>query len=574
MDRFHFSTAECFDNCPYRFKLRYVEDLDVIPTDDPQNPLRLGTAIHTGAEKDLQTAVQNYLMSYPVIDDRHINEVIKMEHWIPKLKELLPEGLHEVNFKNAVYEGTADLLVPVQVERPEKKADICDECQMIDCDWAYTGTCLEGKFQRPSEDTFDLYDFKYSNNIDHYMESRQLHVYKHYLQKTKGIFIRKMFFVFIPKVMVKQKKDETIEQFRSRLKSELEQKEIKIKEVVFDQTKVDDFHETCMNIGLTQDFKKNRSYLCDWCEYQNYCEKGNDFMLLPSAERRQVGKTTKRKLWIYGGAFSGKTTFVDQAPNPLNLNTDGNIQFVTMQYVPIKDTFEGRQKVLAWKVFKDTVDELERTAGQNGFNTLIADLLEDLYESCRLFMYDKLGITHESDDSFRAWDKVRTEFLSTIRKLMNLDYENIILISHEDLSKDITKKTGDKITAIKPNINDKVANKIAGMVDIVARVVVDGDERTLEFKSDEVVFGGGRLKNISKTSIPLNWDELCKVYDEANKGAVKPTESSVVEEMVQVVRRTTVEQETAEEAPFEATDERPKTPATDNVRSRRTRKER
>ena len=573
MDRFHFSTAECFDNCPYRFKLRYVEDLDVIPTDDPQNPLRLGTAIHTGAEKDLQTAVQNYLMSYPVIDDRHINEVIKMEHWIPKLKELLPEGLHEVNFKNAVYEGTADLLVPVQVERPEKKADICDECQMIDCDWAYTGTCLEGKFQRPSEDTFDLYDFKYSNNIDHYMESRQLHVYKHYLQKTKGIFIRKMFFVFIPKVMVKQKKDETIEQFRSRLKSELEQKEIKIKEVVFDQTKVDDFHETCMNIGLTQDFKKNRSYLCDWCEYQNYCEKGNDFMLLPSAERRQVGKTTKRKLWIYGGAFSGKTTFVDQAPNPLNLNTDGNIQFVTMQYVPIKDTFEGRQKVLAWKVFKDTVDELERTAGQNGFNTLIADLLEDLYESCRLFMYDKLGITHESDDSFRAWDKVRTEFLSTIRKLMNLDYENIILISHEDLSKDITKKTGDKITAIKPNINDKVANKIAGMVDIVARVVVDGDERTLEFKSDEVVFGGGRLKNISKTSIPLNWDELCKVYDEANKGAVKPTETSVVEEMVQVVR-TTVEQETSEEAPFEATDERPKTPATDNVRSRRTRKER
>ena len=85
-------------------------------------------------------------------------------------------------------------------------------------------------------------------------------------------------------------------------------------------------------------------------------------------------------------------------------------------------------------------------------------------------MYDRLGITHESDDSFRAWDKVRTEFLSTIRRLMNLDYENIVLISHEDTSKDITKKSGDKITAIKPNIADKVANKIAGMVDIVARL--------------------------------------------------------------------------------------------------------
>jgi phage nucleotide-binding protein len=545
MDRFHFSTAECFDNCPHRFKLRYLENLDVIPTDDPQNPLRLGTAIHTGAEKDLQTAVHDYLMSYPVIDDRHINEVIKMEHWIPKLKELLPEGLHEVNFKNAVYEGTADLLVPV-----------CETQDPI---------LPERKIQ-----WYDLYDFKYSNNIDHYMESRQLHVYKHYLEKVKGIFIRKMFFVFIPKVMVKQKKTETIEQFRIRLKSELEQKEIQIKEVVFDQTKVDDFHETCMNIGLTQDFKKNRSYLCDWCEYQNYCEKGNDYMLLPSAERRQVGQTTKRKLWIYGGAFSGKTTFVDQAPAPLNLNTDGNIQFVTMQFIPIKDTFEGRQKILAWKVFKDTIDELERTAGQNGFKTLVVDLLEDTYESCRLFMYDKLGITHESDDSFRAWDKVRTEFLSTIRKLMNLDYENIILISHEDTSKDITKKTGDKITAIKPNINDKVANKVAGMVDIVARVVVDGDERTLEFKSDEVVFGGGRLKNISTTSIPLVWEDLCKVYDEANQGAVK-TPVSPVKEETKTDDVAPVKEEQVTEAVQEATEEVPvKTPA----RSRRTRKER
>ncbi len=60
------------------------------------------------------------------------------------------------------------------------------------------------------------------------------------------------------------------------------------------------------------------------------------------------------------------------------------------------------------------------------------------------------------------------------------------------------------------------------MVDIVARVVVDGDERTLNFKSDEVIFGGGRLKGITKTSIPLSWDELMKVYDEANAGKKEP----------------------------------------------------
>lgn len=488
MDRFHFSTAQCFDQCPARFDFRYRQGIETLPPDNADNPLLLGTAIHRGMEVGMEQAIEEYKNSYPVINDLHINEIIKLEYWIPRMKELLPEGLHEVNFKNEVYEGTADLLVP----------------------------CTKHDLELP-HGQFDLYDFKYSNNVDHYMESEQLHVYKYYLERIKGIKIRRMFFVFVPKVQIKQKKTEELQEFRFRILQELKKREIEIKEVIYDPEKVIKFQDTCMKIGLTSEYKKEVNYLCNWCEYKDYCQKGIDYMNLPKAERRQVGQTTKRKLWIYGGAFSGKTTFMDEAPSPLNLNTDGNIQFVTMQFVPIKDTMEGRQKVLAWKVFKDTIDELERTAGQNGFKTIVVDLLEDTYESCRLYMYDKLGITHESDDSFRAWDKVRTEFLSTIRRLVNLDYENIVLISHEDTSKDITKKSGDKITSIKPNISEKIANKIAGMVDIVARVVVEDDEsRTLNFKSNEVIFGGGRLKNIKTTSCPLDWEELLKVYNEAN----------------------------------------------------------
>jgi phage nucleotide-binding protein len=319
-------------------------------------------------------------------------------------------------------------------------------------------------------------------------------------------------------------------------------------------------------------------------------------MLLPSSERRQVGQTTKRKLWIYGGAFSGKTTFMDKAPNPLNLNTDGNVQFVTMPYLPIKDTYEGRQKVLAWQVFKNTIDELEKK--NNDFDTIIVDLLEDTYESCRLYMYDQLGIKHESDDSFRAWDKVRTEFLSTIRRLMNLDYENIVLISHEDMSKDITKKGGDKITAIRPNLQEKIANKIAGMVDIVARVVVeDDDSRTLNFKSNEVIFGGGRLKGISKTSIPLDWDALIEVYEEANAGTFDdkkvnhPTNEEKGQEVEQKTSRRTAKhvepvqeenvedveeavEEPVQEAPSQEVEQKEEVPEEKPARTRRTRKER
>lgn len=550
MHRMHFSTAECFENCPARFDFRYNQKIEVLESDDPANPLKVGTALHKGIEEDTQTAIHEYFMSYPVITDNHINEAIKLEYWIPKVKELLPEGLHEVNMRSDWYEGTMDLLVP---------------CTKHD---------LELKHGQ-----FDLYDFKYSNNQKHYMESRQLHVYKYFCEKILGKRIRKMFFVFVPKVNVKQKKTETLEDFRRRLKAELQNAgEVQPKEVIYDPQKVIEFFETCVKIQYVKEYKKEFSYLCNWCEYNNFCQKGIEYMILPSTERRQVGQTTKRKLWIYGGAFSGKTTFMDKAPNPLNLNTDGNIQFVTMPYLPIKDTYEGRQKVLAWQVFKNTIDELEKK--NNEFKTIIVDLLEDTYESCRLYVYDQMGITHESDD-MRSWDKVTVEFLSTIRKLMNLDYENIVLISHEDTTKDIMKRGGDKLTAIKPNIREKVANKVAGMVDIVARVVVDGDDRTLEFKSDAVVFGGGRLKGINKTSIPLDWDALIKVYEEANamsfgdkkadlsessRRTVKHVEP-VQEEVVESVESVTPE--VSEEVP-----EVPEVPEDKPARTRRTRKER
>lgn len=208
------------------------------------------------------------------------------------------------------------------------------------------------------------------------------------------------------------------------------------------------------------------------------------------------------------------------------LNTDGNIKFVDAPYIHIRDevTQEGRitKRTLAWEIFKDTITELEKK--DNTFKTIVVDLLEDLYEHCRIYMFNKLGISHESDDPFRAWDKTRGEFLNTLKRLMNLDYENIILISHEDATRDLTKKSGDKVSSVKPNLPDKIAVKVAGMVDVVARIVADGEEHTFNFKSNEVIFGGGRLK-VTKKDIPLEVDALFKVYDEANK-SVKTREKS------------------------------------------------
>ena len=255
-------------------------------------------------------------------------------------------------------------------------------------------------------------------------------------------------------------------------------------------------------------------------------------MNLPKNERVATNAKTKRKIWIYGAPFSGKTYLANQFPDILLLSTDGNYTQLpggTPPHIDIKDivTTEGRitKRQFAWDVFKDVLTELEKK--QNDFKTIVLDLIEDTYEQCRLYMYDQLGITHESDDSFRAWDKVRTEYLSTIKRLMNLDYENIILISHEDTTKDIMKKSGDKITAIKPNLQDKAALKIAGMVDLVARIIAEDGKRIISFKNSEVIFGGGRL-NVKENEIDCNYEELMRVYEEAN-GNRTPVRTSTVE---------------------------------------------
>lgn len=486
------SRVECFNSCPFKFELRYIAEMKTIPSDDASNPLIIGSAMHKGIETTVEEAIKEYYDSFNVITDLQINEAIKLSNLIPKVKKIVPKNLvYEFEINHEDFHGFIDGLEELE------------------------------------DGTFNIYDFKYSNNLEHYLESPQLHLYAHYFERMTGKKVNGLYYVMIPKTFIKQKKSEDLYQFRKRLENTLDGLEPKIVKVEYDEKKVEQFNCDIQTIEETTKFEKNESRLCDWCEYKEYCLKGEEYMILPSTERREIGKATKRKIWIYGDAFTGKTTMLDDAPNPLNLNSDGNIQFVTMPYIAIKDivTVEGRvtRRKFAWEVLKETIEELEKN--KNEFKTIIVDLLEDTREMCRLYKYDQMGIEHESDSGYgKGWDIIKTEYLSTLRRLFNLDYENIVVVSHE-IQNEIKKKNGQTITKIAPNIQESIANKVAGMVDIVARAVVEDDgTRTLNFKSNEFVFGGGRLKGLTETKIPLSWEALMDVYEIASKGTPKKEE--------------------------------------------------
>lgn len=242
--QFSHSRIECFKNCQYQYKLRYLDKIKTIPDAEFDNALILGTSLHEGIEKGVKHGIETYYSSFPIINDKHVNEAIKLEYWIKKAREILPieNGIFELPISNSDFIGFIDLLAPTE-----------------------------------NKNEFDLYDFKYSNNQSRYMESGQLHEYKYFFEKCNpDKKIRNLFFVFIPKIGIRQKKTENLYQFRKRLENELEQKQIDIVEVKYNPEKVIDFVSAFKSVFECTVYSKNITKLCSFCEYQDFCLNHDD----------------------------------------------------------------------------------------------------------------------------------------------------------------------------------------------------------------------------------------------------------------------------------------------------------
>ena len=531
------SRIETFYQCKYKYKLRYIDKLKTLPEFDPSSPLILGTTLHKIIQEGEEEAYKYYSDQYPLLKSKHYEEWEKVKCSAKKLKADFFSD--DVKF--------------------EEKLETDDFIGFID-----------------ALDNGNIYDFKYSVKPDRYKDSIQLHLYKFFYQITTGKKIDDMYYIVFPKTMIRKRQTERPYEFKNRLKMTLDDMDLKFIKVDYDERRAIDYIEQAKeDIKGCKRFEKNKTKLCDWCEYQKYCFEGVDYMLLPENKKRNITEPTRRKMWFYGEPFSGKTYFANQFPNALILSTDGNYQQVDSPAIDLKDTTVkvGRltKNVWAWQTLKDIIVTLE--ANENTFDTIIIDLIEDCYESCRLYMYDKLGITHESDDSLRAWDKVRTEFLSTIRRFFNLDYSNLIIISHEVEKKDIMKNNRDAVTAYRPNLSEKPALKLSGMVDVVARMAIDKGQYVIQFKPDERFFGGGRL-NVNGLVIPSKMEDFEEIYKvaepkteeakEMTKEKAKETEKKEAKEETEA--KEVENEDTAEETEVTEETEKPK-----RKRGRRTR---
>lgn len=201
-----------------------------------------------GIEEGLDIAIMYYKQQFPRITDKHIEEIMKLEYWIPivreQLKNLGTKFTYEYEIKNSEYVGYVDLMIHNQ------------------------------------DGTVDVVDFKYSNNIEHYINSKQIHLYKYYLEKL-GFKVRNLGYLFIPKTSIRMKKDEDTYKFRKRLEETLKSQKLQLKKVEYDKKKVKDFFEEIKTLEQDSTYEKNETKLCDWCDYKEYCQSDEkiDYMI-------------------------------------------------------------------------------------------------------------------------------------------------------------------------------------------------------------------------------------------------------------------------------------------------------
>lgn len=255
--------------------------------------------------------------------------------------------------------------------------------------------------------------------------------------------------------------------------------------------------------------------------------------MLPENKKVLRDSTQALKLWVYGKPNIGKTTFANQFPDTLMLNTDGNYKFVDSPVVAI-----GGEN--AWEDFVTIIKELLQD--KHTYKTIVIDLVEDLYQYCRDYYLKQLKIVHEADLGYgKGYDIIRNNFLIALRILCNSKY-NIVLCSHEQ-EVSIKDRVGRETTVFKPNLNDKVSTKVSGMVELTGRLYSEtetdesGNEvekRTLFFGSSSDMFTGNKIKSLKVDRILMSetkgYTNLVNAIKEpSKKEEIKKEESIVVE---------------------------------------------
>lgn len=198
------------------------------------------------------------------------------------------------------------------------------------------------------------------------------------------------------------------------------------------------------------------------------------------------------RIWIYGAPFSGKTTFASQYPGAKIISTDGNAEYLFPK--------ENIMRVKSYADLDKAISEIRK----NPPETLVVDTTEYLMDYIRLYFLSKNKIDDESDLPYKGYKMLRSFQWEIILTISNL-CDNVIFVSHEAVFTE-KNKFGREITYYTPDFDEKLKDKMMGLMTVVMRAVKVSNEKNdssyvLHIGHTDEEFGGTR-KAIKNTEIP------------------------------------------------------------------------
>lgn len=220
------------------------------------------------------------------------------------------------------------------------------------------------------------------------------------------------------------------------------------------------------------------------------------------------------KMLLYGEPGVGKSVFASKAPKPFFITTDGNYEWLE----DFGADPRAHAQVSSWSEAKAAFAQ-----PYDGYETIVVDLLEDMFKWCEYEYCTRTKIEHISDVGYgKGYDITRNEFFLEISKLLGKD-KNVILITHgiTFVTKD---RRGVEHTKYAPSsrIPDKVLDMIEGRLRYCLRCYLKAEEqsdgtilkkRYLSVVPKENEFGIARGLDEDKVphDIELEFSEFAKV---------------------------------------------------------------
>lgn len=257
------------------------------------------------------------------------------------------------------------------------------------------------------------------------------------------------------------------------------------------------------------------------------------------------------KMLLYGEPGTGKSVWASKAPKPFFITTDGNYEWLE----DFGADPNAHKQVSSWdeakKVFDDDFD---------GYETIVVDLLEDLFKWCEAEFCKRSKIEHVSDIGYgKGYDISRNEFFVELCKLLAKD-KHIIFLCH-GITFTVKDRRGVEHTKYAPSnrIPDKVMDMIEGRMRYCLRCYMKAEEqgdgtvlkkRYLSLIPKENEFGIARGLDESQIphDIPLEFSEFAHYIGvDMNATSAPAVEAPKTEEAPKRTRAKKVEPKPAPE---------------------------